>query len=117
MSPNFDLLCCVLQVAVFLVAFVVLTGAWLGFWAVRKLVLTEDGSIDTGVAQFVKWSFRIVASSMILQVPLLTFCFIVRSILIYIHKNYSVDSLWPIQLALVKTWNHAFILFLANLVK
>ena len=58
----------VMQVAVFLLAFVVLIGAWLGFWAVRKLVLTEDGSIDTGVAQFVAWSFRIVASSMILQV-------------------------------------------------
>ncbi|KVH93454.1 Transmembrane protein 194 [Cynara cardunculus var. scolymus] len=54
-------------VAVFLLACVVLTGAWLGFWAVRKLVLTEDGSIDTGVAQFVAWSFRIVAASMILQ--------------------------------------------------
>nr|XP_043623234.1 uncharacterized protein LOC122595019 [Erigeron canadensis] len=54
-------------VAVFLLAFVVLCGAWLGFWAVRKLVLTEDGSIDTGVAQFVCWSFRIVASCMILQ--------------------------------------------------
>lgn len=59
-----------LQIAVFLLAFVGLSGAWLGFWAVRKLVLTEDGSIDTGVAQFVAWSFRIVASSMILQVHL-----------------------------------------------
>ncbi|KAI3715778.1 hypothetical protein L6452_22765 [Arctium lappa] len=54
-------------VGVFLLALVVLIGAWLGFWAVRKLVLTKDGSIDTGVAQFVAWSFRIVASSMILQ--------------------------------------------------
>ncbi|XP_076959641.1 uncharacterized protein LOC143635783 [Bidens hawaiensis] len=54
-------------VAAFLLVFVVLCGAWLGFWAVRKLVLTEDGSIDTGVAQFVAWSIRIVASSMILQ--------------------------------------------------
>lgn len=54
-------------VGVFLLALVVLIGAWLGFWAVRKLVLTEDGSIDTGVAQFVAWSFRIVASTMILQ--------------------------------------------------
>ncbi|XP_071716543.1 uncharacterized protein [Rutidosis leptorrhynchoides] len=53
--------------AVFLLAFVGLTGAWLGFWAVRKLVLTEDGSIDSGVAHFVAWSFRILAASMILQ--------------------------------------------------
>lgn len=59
-----------LQIVVLLLAFVVLCGAWLGFWAVRKLVLTEDGSIDTGVAHFVAWSFRIVAASMILQVPL-----------------------------------------------
>lgn len=72
-------------VAVFLVAFVVLIGAWLGFWAVRKLVLTEDGSIDTGVAQFVKWSFRIVASSMILQSsvdPLLAVAALVFGVLI-----------------------------------
>ncbi|CAH1426203.1 unnamed protein product [Lactuca virosa] len=54
-------------IAVFLLAFIVLLGAWLGFWAVRKLVFTEDGSIDTGVAHFVSWSFRILASSMILQ--------------------------------------------------
>ncbi|KAK9071024.1 hypothetical protein SSX86_009592 [Deinandra increscens subsp. villosa] len=54
-------------VAALLLVFVVLCGAWLGFWAVRKLVLTEDGSIDTGVAQFVAWSIRIVASSLILQ--------------------------------------------------
>ncbi|GJS58591.1 transmembrane protein 194 [Tanacetum coccineum] len=72
-------------VAVLLVALVVLTGAWLGFWAVRKLVLTEDGSIDTGIAQFVKWSFRIVASSMILQSsvdPLLAVAALVFGVLI-----------------------------------
>ncbi|KAJ9538136.1 hypothetical protein OSB04_030869 [Centaurea solstitialis] len=86
-------------VAVFLLAFVVLIGAWLGFWAVRKLVLTEDGSIDTGVAQFVAWSFRIVASSMILQSsvdPLLAVEALVSGVLvpsalkrsvIYVHQH------------------------------
>ncbi|KAJ0522052.1 putative NEMP family protein [Helianthus annuus] len=72
-------------VAAFLLAFVVLCGAWLGFWAVRKLVLTEDGSIDTGVAQFVAWSIRVVASSMILQCsvdPLLAVAALVCGILV-----------------------------------
>ncbi|CAK9158347.1 unnamed protein product [Ilex paraguariensis] len=51
----------------FLLVFLVLGGAWLGFWVVHKLVLTEDGSIDIGVANFVAWSIRIFASVMILQ--------------------------------------------------
>ncbi|KAF5958397.1 hypothetical protein HYC85_005622 [Camellia sinensis] len=53
--------------AMFLLVFLVLAGAWLGFWVVRKLVLTEDGLIDIGVSQFVAWSIRIIASVMILQ--------------------------------------------------
>lgn len=57
-----------LQLAIFLVAFVVLAGAWLGFWVVRKLVLTEDGSIDISTSNFVAWSIRILAVIMILQV-------------------------------------------------
>jgi len=54
-------------VAVFLLVCIVLTGAWLGYWGVRKLVLSEDGSVDIGTAQFVAWAIRIVASVMILQ--------------------------------------------------
>jgi len=54
-------------VAVFLLVCVILTGAWLGYWGVRKLVLSEDGSVDIGTAQFVAWAIRIVASVMILQ--------------------------------------------------
>ncbi|KAK4393485.1 hypothetical protein Sango_1819300 [Sesamum angolense] len=53
--------------AVFLLVFLVIAGAWLGFWVVRKLVLTEDGSIDIGVSHFITWSIRMVASVMILQ--------------------------------------------------
>ncbi|GFP93882.1 hypothetical protein PHJA_001532500 [Phtheirospermum japonicum] len=51
----------------FLLVFLVIIGAWLGFWVVRKLVLTEDGTIDIGVSHFITWSIRIVASVMILQ--------------------------------------------------
>ncbi|XP_010550318.1 PREDICTED: uncharacterized protein LOC104821209 isoform X2 [Tarenaya hassleriana] len=53
--------------AVFLGAFLSLSGAWLGFWIVRKLVLTEDGSIDISTSLFVSWSIRILAAVMILQ--------------------------------------------------
>uniref|UniRef100_A0A2P2K0K4 Uncharacterized protein LOC8283377 n=1 Tax=Rhizophora mucronata TaxID=61149 RepID=A0A2P2K0K4_RHIMU len=53
--------------AIFLVAFVVLAGAWMGFWAVRKLVLAEDGSVDLSTANFVAWSIRILAVVLILQ--------------------------------------------------
>ncbi|RWR77953.1 Transmembrane protein 194 [Cinnamomum micranthum f. kanehirae] len=54
-------------VAIFLLVCLVLAGAWLGFWGVRKLVLTEDGSVDINIAQFVEWSIRIFAAAMILQ--------------------------------------------------
>ncbi|XP_055805827.1 uncharacterized protein LOC129874554 [Solanum dulcamara] len=53
--------------AIFLLLFLVIAGSWLGFWVVHKLVLTEDGSIDTGVSQFVAWSIRFFASALILQ--------------------------------------------------
>ncbi|GKU98809.1 hypothetical protein SLEP1_g11754 [Rubroshorea leprosula] len=53
--------------AYFLLVFIILSGAWLGFWAVRKLVLTEDGSIDLSTSNFVAWSIWIVAVIMILQ--------------------------------------------------
>ncbi|XP_059282860.1 uncharacterized protein LOC132036520 [Lycium ferocissimum] len=53
--------------AIFLLLFLVIAGAWLGFWVVHKLVLAEDGSIDTGVSQFVGWSIRIVAAALVLQ--------------------------------------------------
>ncbi|KAF3639286.1 hypothetical protein FXO38_22750 [Capsicum annuum] len=53
--------------AIFLLLFLAIAGAWLGFWVVHKLVLAEDGSIDIGVALFVGWSIRIIASALILQ--------------------------------------------------
>lgn len=39
----------------------------MGFWAVRKLILTEDGSIDTTVSQCVAWSIWILGAVMVLQ--------------------------------------------------
>ncbi|KAH7571658.1 hypothetical protein JRO89_XS04G0112500 [Xanthoceras sorbifolium] len=43
-------------------------GAALGFWVVRKFVISEDGTVDVGIAQFVKWSMRIIATTAIFQV-------------------------------------------------
>ncbi|KAK8953054.1 hypothetical protein KSP40_PGU019961 [Platanthera guangdongensis] len=54
-------------VSVFLLVGIALAGAGLGYWIVRKFVLSEDGQIDAGVAQFVKWAMRIVAVVLILQ--------------------------------------------------
>lgn len=71
--------------ATFLLGFVILAGAWLGFWAVRKLVLTEDGSIDISTSNFVAWSIWIVAALMILQSssdPLLALEALVSGILV-----------------------------------
>ncbi len=56
------------QVAIFVSVAIGLIGAWLGFWGVRKLVLSEDGRVDAGTATFVKWAIRIVGCVMLLQV-------------------------------------------------
>ncbi|KAL4186232.1 hypothetical protein AMTRI_Chr09g13130 [Amborella trichopoda] len=54
-------------VSIFLVVGILIAGAWLGYWGVRKFVLSEDGSVDIGVAQFVKWAMRIIGTVCILQ--------------------------------------------------
>jgi uncharacterized membrane protein YeaQ/YmgE (transglycosylase-associated protein family) len=56
------------QVAIFVSVAIGLIGAWLGFWGVQKLVLSEDGRVDAGTATFVKWAIRIVGCVMLLQV-------------------------------------------------
>lgn len=58
------------QVSIFLLIGVILAGAALGYWIVRKFVISEDGGVDEGVAQFVKWAMRVVATTLILQVYL-----------------------------------------------
>ncbi|CAH1416101.1 unnamed protein product [Lactuca virosa] len=48
-------------VSVFVVLGIILLGAGFGYWLVRKYIICEDGEVDVGVAQFIKWSMRIVA--------------------------------------------------------
>ncbi|RDX60399.1 hypothetical protein CR513_61459, partial [Mucuna pruriens] len=55
-------------VAVFVILGIILAGAALGYWIVRRFVISkEDGSVDAGVAQFVKWAMRIIGATFILQ--------------------------------------------------
>ncbi|KAI7990204.1 hypothetical protein LOK49_LG12G02136 [Camellia lanceoleosa] len=46
---------------------IVVAGAALGYWIVRKFVISDDGSVDVGAAQFVKWAMRIIAATFIFQ--------------------------------------------------
>ncbi|KAI3743371.1 hypothetical protein L1987_61078 [Smallanthus sonchifolius] len=48
-------------VTVFVLLTIILLGAGLGYWLVRKYVISEDGDVDVGVAQFIKWSMRVIA--------------------------------------------------------
>ncbi|KAK4392595.1 Transcription factor [Sesamum angolense] len=54
-------------VLVFLLVGIVLAGAAFGYWLVRKFVVAEDGSVDVGIAQFVKWALRVIAVTFIFQ--------------------------------------------------
>ncbi|XP_039020418.1 uncharacterized protein LOC120152220 isoform X2 [Hibiscus syriacus] len=87
--------------AIFLLGFLVLAGAWLGFWVVRKLVLTEDGSIDISTSYFIACSIRIVAAIMMLQVvPLIVYLYFSRIQLKYPQPvvNYSSIICWTCNL-------------------
>ncbi|PKU76598.1 uncharacterized protein LOC110094574 [Dendrobium catenatum] len=55
------------QLGILLLVCLILAGAWFGYWGVRKLVLTDEGLVDTDVAYFVKWAALIFAGIMILQ--------------------------------------------------
>ncbi|TQD94104.1 hypothetical protein C1H46_020299 [Malus baccata] len=54
-------------VSIFLVVGIILAGAALGYWIVRKFVVSNDGTVDVGIAQFVKWAMRIIGITSILQ--------------------------------------------------
>ncbi|PKI69171.1 hypothetical protein CRG98_010438 [Punica granatum] len=54
-------------VSLFLLIGIIIAGAALGYWIVRKFVISEDGTVDVGVAQFVKWAMRVVAATLIFQ--------------------------------------------------
>ncbi|CAI9273097.1 unnamed protein product [Lactuca saligna] len=53
-------------VSVFVVLGIILLGAGFGYWLVRKYIISEDGEVDVGVAQFIKWSMRVVAVTCII---------------------------------------------------
>ncbi|KAL5706728.1 hypothetical protein ACHQM5_024857 [Ranunculus cassubicifolius] len=74
---------------------VILTGAWVGFWVVRKTLLTEDGSVDSSVAFFIVWSIRILSGLLILQSsldPLLATVALVSAILFSSAVNWISKS-------------------------
>ncbi|KAK4581399.1 hypothetical protein RGQ29_024877 [Quercus rubra] len=54
-------------VSLFVLVGIVLAGAALGYWIVRKFVISQDGGVDVGIAQFVKWAMRIIGTTSILQ--------------------------------------------------
>ncbi|KAI9120488.1 hypothetical protein K1719_007521 [Acacia pycnantha] len=54
-------------VAVFVIVGIILAGAALGYWIVRRFVISKDGSVDSSVAQFVKWAMRILGATFVLQ--------------------------------------------------
>ncbi|XP_010908992.1 uncharacterized protein [Elaeis guineensis] len=54
-------------VSVFLLVGIILAGAALGYWIVRKFVLSEDGNVNAGIAQFVKWAMRIISVVFVFQ--------------------------------------------------
>lgn len=55
-------------VALFVLLGIMLAGAALGYWIVRRFVISkEDGSVDAGVALFVKWAMRVIGSTFIFQ--------------------------------------------------
>ncbi|KAF6134219.1 hypothetical protein GIB67_010018 [Kingdonia uniflora] len=54
-------------VYILVVVGIVISGAALGYWFVRKFVISENGSVEKGIAQFVKWAMRIVAMTCIYQ--------------------------------------------------
>ncbi|KAI7990501.1 hypothetical protein LOK49_LG12G02291 [Camellia lanceoleosa] len=69
-------------VSIFGLLGIVVAGAALGYWMVRKFVIAEDGSVDVGIAQFVKWAMRVIST---LDTPLamgalascLSICFLI----------------------------------------
>ncbi|KAJ9131862.1 hypothetical protein P3X46_034769 [Hevea brasiliensis] len=89
--------------SVFVLVGIVLAGAALGYWIVRKFVISKDGSVDAGVAQFVKWAMRIIATTIIMQstidtplamvtlISLYTVCFLINAWRQrhLVHQSYS----------------------------
>ncbi|CAL5435659.1 unnamed protein product [Camellia sinensis] len=58
-------------VFIFVLLGIVVAGAALGYWMLRKFVISDDGSVDVGVAQFVKWAKCTIAATFIFQLLLI----------------------------------------------
>ncbi|CAI5467854.1 unnamed protein product [Closterium sp. Yama58-4] len=54
-------------VVVFVLVLVVLIGAALGFWVVRKFILSPSGELDPPTVSFVKWGLRIIAATLLIM--------------------------------------------------
>lgn len=57
-----------MQVSLFLLVGIIISGAALGYWMVWKFLVSEDGSVDVGIVEFVEWAIHILAALLILQV-------------------------------------------------
>ncbi|EFJ10546.1 hypothetical protein SELMODRAFT_23411, partial [Selaginella moellendorffii] len=55
-------------IAIFCLMGVLTVGAYMGYWGVRKFILTNEGDVDSGTATFVKWAIRLFGATMLLQV-------------------------------------------------
>ncbi|CAL9086822.1 unnamed protein product, partial [Musa acuminata var. zebrina] len=55
------------SVSLVLLGGIIFAGTFLGYWSARKFVLSEDGCVDSGIAQFVKWTLRLIGIVSILQ--------------------------------------------------
>ncbi|TXG72242.1 hypothetical protein EZV62_000821 [Acer yangbiense] len=47
---------------------IILVGTFLGICTVRMFIISKDGIVDVGLAQFVKWAIRIIATASIYMV-------------------------------------------------
>ncbi|KAI7991424.1 hypothetical protein LOK49_LG12G02205 [Camellia lanceoleosa] len=93
------------QVSIFLLLGIVVAGAALGCWLVWKFVISDDGSGDVAVAQFVKWATRVIAATFIFQrtldTPLvmgplascLSICFLITSFK-WNGPEYDISDHW-----------------------
>ncbi|XP_051142768.1 uncharacterized protein LOC127259455 [Andrographis paniculata] len=54
-------------VLVFFLVGIALAGAAFGYWLVRRFVVSGDGKVDDGVAQFVKWALRVISVTFLFQ--------------------------------------------------
>ncbi|KAE9599664.1 putative NEMP family, major facilitator superfamily domain-containing protein [Lupinus albus] len=113
-------------VAIFVLLGIILAGAALGYWIVRRFVISEeDGTVDTGVAQFVKWAMRIVGATFILQStldPLLAIGALVScgavcnliSLVKWLHGWYETSGRDDYSLQLVRRRTHGRAEFLGK---